>query len=372
MRQLNPNTRSIAEGIIIAILLLCALALFLGFIYTIRIIFIYIIIAAIIALMGRPLMILLHRKMKFSSTFSAGFTVILFLILFTGLFYFLVPLLFQQAEILSKMNTADIQELINQQLTALNQALLKYHITVLDDFMRTGLEGSLNFSRITSWFSNILNFLTEISIGTFSVLFISFFFLKERDLLNRMILSPVPDNAVNRVSLVLEQVKDLLSRYFLGITFQVFIMLFLYYILLYFIVNVDADVALIIALLCAMCNVVPYIGPVVGFFIMLILAVSNFYTQGYEFNHLILSKVYWIIGGYLFAQLIDNFINQPLIYSRSVKSHPLEIFLIIIIGGLLAGVQGVILAVPFYTILRVVLKEFFSEFKFVQSITKNI
>ena len=75
---------------------------------------------------------------------------------------------------------------------------------------------------------------------------------------------------------------------------------------------------------------------------------------------------------YLMAQLIDNFISQPLIFSKTTKSHPLEIFLIIIIGGLLYGVVGMITAVPLYTALKVILKEFLSDNKIVKSITKDI
>jgi predicted PurR-regulated permease PerM len=70
--------------------------------------------------------------------------------------------------------------------------------------------------------------------------------------------------------------------------------------------------------------------------------------------------------------LVDNFFSQPFIFSKSVKSHPLEIFLVIIISGLLFGVLGMIVAVPAYTALKVVLKEFLSENKIVKQLTKNL
>ena len=76
--------------------------------------------------------------------------------------------------------------------------------------------------------------------------------------------------------------------------------------------------------------------------------------------------------GYFIAQLIDNFFSQPFIFSKTTKSHPLEIFLIIIIGGLLFGVIGMIIAVPMYTALKVILKEFLSDNKIVQSLTKDL
>lgn len=372
MIKLNDNSRSIAEGIIIAIIALCLLALFLWFVFSIRIIFVYILLAAIIALMGRPFMKFLNEKIGFGSTLSAGITILIFLVLLTFSLYFLLPLLLQQAEIITSMDTSEIQAVLMGQLHALNDELHRYKIYVLDDFLKTDINNVFDVSVVTSWFSNILSWVAQFTIGSFSVLFISFFFLKERDLFNRMLLSVVPDKLTPRVAGVLSDVKNLLTRYFIGLTLQVIVMFTIYYLILISIGGVEADKALIIALICAMCNIVPYIGPFVGFFIFILLSMSNLYSQGLVFDQNILPNIYWIGGGYLLAQLVDNFVNQPLIYSQSVKSHPLEIFIILIIGGLLAGVGGVILAVPFYTILRVALKEFFSEFKFVKSITKNI
>ena len=75
--------------------------------------------------------------------------------------------------------------------------------------------------------------------------------------------------------------------------------------------------------------------------------------------------------GYIFAQLVDNFLSQPLIFSNRVKSHPLEIFLVILISGTLFGIVGMIIAIPTYTVIKVILQEFLSDNKIVQSLTKN-
>src|SRR5690606_41929894 len=101
-------------------------------------------------------------------------------------------------------------------------------------------------------------------------------------------------------------------------------------------------------------------------------AVSGLDGVWLEFREGVVPTVLWIMFWYCLTHIWDNFINQPLIYSRSVKSIPLEIFLVILIGGILFGVIGVAVAVPAYTVLKVVLKEFFFEYKIVQSITKNL
>ena len=103
---------------------------------------------------------------------------------------------------------------------------------------------------------------------------------------------------------------------------------------------------------------------------MLFLTMSS--NLGLDFHTEILPTTIWVMLGYIFAQLIDNFFSQPFIFSNSVKSHPLEIFLIIVMSGILFGVTGMIVAIPTYTAIKVILKAFLSENKIVKSLTKNL
>ena len=79
-----------------------------------------------------------------------------------------------------------------------------------------------------------------------------------------------------------------------------------------------------------------------------------------------LSKVVIVFGA---MQLLDNFILQPWIFSNSVLAHPLEIFIVILMGAQINGIIGMVLAIPVYTVLRVIARAFLSEFKLVQKIT---
>jgi len=69
---------------------------------------------------------------------------------------------------------------------------------------------------------------------------------------------------------------------------------------------------------------------------------------------------------------VDNFFTQPVIFANRVHAHPLEIFLVITIAGGLGGVIGMILAVPIYTLFRIVAQELFSGFKLVDRLTQNL
>ena len=119
-----------------------------------------------------------------------------------------------------------------------------------------------------------------------------------------------------------------------------------------------------------MMNIIPYLGPLIGAIIGIILAISTILSTGYYSQ--IVSVTITVLAVFAFAKLIDDFILQPLIYSNSVKAHPVEIFLVILIAGTMAGITGMILAIPTYTVLRIVAKEFLSQFSVVQKLTKNI
>ena len=93
---------------------------------------------------------------------------------------------------------------------------------------------------------------------------------------------------------------------------------------------------------------------------------------GSDFQTVILPKTIYVMIGFMAGQLIDNFFSQPVIFSKSVKSHPLEIFLVILIAGILFGILGLIIAIPIYTAIKVILKEFLSDNKIVKQLTKNL
>ena len=163
------------------------------------------------------------------------------------------------------------------------------------------------------------------------------------------------------------KIKELLSRYFIGILLQISILLIIYSIVL---LIFGIKNAFIIAFLCALLNLIPYIGPIIGGFLMLILTMTS--NIDLDFSSEILPKTIYVMIGFIIGQLIDNFFSQPYIFSKSVKSHPLEIFLVIIASGTLFGALGMIIAIPIYTSVKVILKEFFSESKIVKSLTKDI
>ena len=359
------NSKTIANGILRAIAIIIGILLLLYFLFKIQSVIVYIIIAAILSLIGRPIILLLRNKLKFLNTIAVVSTMFLMLSLLTGLVFLFIPLVLEQGKSLSLLEVDTLQANIQDIFTQTVAYFSSKGIDVLKE-----LE-SINFTSQFETIPNILNAiiaaLGSLSIGLFSVLFISFFFMKDSGILKQGLLTLIPNKTENRFSNSLETINDLLSKYFIGLIFQITILFILYTIIL---LSFSISNPIVIAFLCALLNLIPYVGPIIGAILVFFLSmISNI---GLDFQLEILPTSLWILFFYGLAQIVDNFISQPVIFSKTTKSHPLEIFLIIIIGGLLFGVVGMIVAVPCYTALKVILKEFLADNKIVKSLTKNI
>jgi len=359
------NSKTIANGILRAISVILGISILLYFLYKIQSVIVYIIIAAILSLIARPIIIFLRQKLKFPNTLAVVVSMILFIAFIFGLISMFIPLIIKQGQNLSLLDIKELEYNLENLLTQANEYFLSRNINILEQIK--GIDIFSNFMAIPNLLNNVVNTLGSFSIGLFSVLFISFFFMKDSGILNKGLLVFVPDNKESRFEKSFETIKDLLSRYFVGLLFQITILFIIYTIVL---LIFGISNAIVIAFLCALLNLIPYIGPLIGGFLMLILTMTS--NLELDFQTQIVPTTIYVMIGYVFAQLVDNFFSQPFIFSKSVKSHPLEIFLVIIIGGLLFGVAGMIVAVPSYTAIKVVLKEFLAENKIVRSLTKDL
>lgn len=321
-------------------------------------------------MIGRPLMNLMHDRLKIPNSIAAVVTLLSFMLLLYAFVSLFISLVLNQPWSpfgnFSDLNS--FEDAVTHQIRLLSESLGFLNLPFLEQYLNDAME-SVSHKNISRVFGESLSSVGMAFIDAFSVIFITFFFLRDRDLINKMIVAVAPKGEESRFENVLTTTKDLLSRYFIGLTLQVLIMFTFYFIIL---LSFDINYAAVIALLCALLNPLPYVGPLLGGVIMASLSISSLHDLGWDYNTRIIPTVLWIMFWYMLTHVWDNFVNQPLIYSRSVKSNPLEIFIVILIGGILFGIVGIAVAVPAYTVLRVVLKEFFSEYKIVQSITKNL
>ncbi len=361
------TAKIISRGILRALAIVVGIALLLFFFYKIRSVLAYLAIAAVVALIGRPVVLFLRRKLKFPNTLAVVLTILLMVGIFAGIIALFVPLLTEQGRNLSLLDIDDLQYKVENLYREITSFMGLSPNDIEQSVKESKIFANLDFRFIPNFLNSILGTLGDLSIGLFSVLFISFFFLKDSKLFQSGILAFVPDRNETRTVKSIDKINNLLSRYFVGLLLQILI-LFVIYTIVLFIVGIEN--AIVIAFLCALFNIIPYVGPIIGGVLMVVLTMTS--NLGADFSTVILPKTGYVLIGLMVGQLVDNFFSQPFIFSNSVKSHPLEIFLVIIIAGLLFGVVGMIVAVPGYTAIKVILKEFLAENKTVKSLTKNL
>jgi len=359
------TSNTITNGILKAIAIILGVFLLLYFLYEIQSIIIYIAISAVIALIGSPIIKFLKSKLKFPNTIAVVVTMLLFVSILSGLISMFIPLIIKQGQNLSLLNIEQLQTNIQRLLNQINDYFLVHNIDVLNELKNADL--FKNLTAIPNLLNSVIGTVGNISIGLFSVLFITFFLMKDTHIMENSIYVLVSDKSESKLKKSLSTINHLLSRYFIGLVFQITILFIIYTIVL---AIFGIENAVVIAFLCALLNLIPYIGPLIGGVIMLFLSMSS--NLGQDFQSVILPTTIYVMIGYTIAQLIDNFLSQPLIFSNSVKSHPLEIFLVIMIAGVLFGVTGMIVAIPTYTAIKVILKAFLADNKIVKSLTKDL
>lgn len=353
--------------------------LFLFFlIWYFRAIVAYILIAVVLSLVGRPLVRFFQRirfgRYRFSKGISAFTTLMVMWVVLAGFFSFMIPLLVSEFEQLSTIDSqsviSEVERPLRELMTLMGNRSVETENWTLFDMVKTQFGEHFNFSELTNIFGVVASTLGDLVIAVFSISFITFFFLQEESMFREGILLFVPAAYEEKVSGVLNSAYKLLRRYLVGLILEVFMVGLLVTAGLT-VVGIGFSHAVLIGVVCGLFNIIPYLGPWIGAFVGLLIGLA-IHVQ----SSLMMTDILPLLGlmSLVFAavQLIDNIVFQPLIYSSSVKAHPLEIFLVILVAGTIAGIIGMIVAIPGYTILRVIAKEFLNDLKVVRKLTENL
>lgn len=361
------TSKTISNGILRALAIVVFSVLILWFFYQITTVLTYLIISLILTLIGRPILNFFKKRFKFNHIFATIGTIFIFISIILGFILMFIPLISSQGQNLSLLNTAAIEKNIIQLVNQIKIFLDSHHIDSSKILKEANITSKINFTIIPDFLNTVLEAISSLGVGLGSVLFITFFFLKDRVLFIKGVKKLIPDSHEEQILNSFDKINDLLSRYFIGLLLQLFIV-FISYLIVLIIFGIPN--AIIIAFLCAVLNIIPYIGPLIASLLATFLTMLSY--LGSDFQTEILPTTIYVLIGFWIVQIIDNNVSQPIIFSRSVSSHPLEIFLVILIAGFLSGILGMIVAVPLYTIIKVIGKEFFPENKIIQLLTKDL
>ena len=276
--------------------------------------------------------------------------IIFFIII--GIGFLLYPLIYEEIKIInSNLDTNNFTKFINQFISNTNEYLLSYGID--SQIKSDDIISLLPITSFTTLFDSIFSILGNIFLASFSILFMTFFMLRDSYVIKEKIHN-ILTNYLTDVDGKMISIVYYLRRYFSGLGFQLFILFSCYAIGLK-IFNIEY--ALAIAFFAALINIIPYIGPIIGFSFAAIIISSH---TGIDLLPITLLKTFILFG---IIQTADNFIFQPLIFAKSLQVHPLEIFIIVLSAGMLGGILWMLLAIPSYALIKICLSGIFSNSK---------
>lgn len=335
----------------------------------------YILISAVLAIIGKPLVDKLFNikiyKWHMPRWIAALVTLAIMWVVFVLFLNFFIPLVFNKIHEIAGVDVTYITEAFNGPLQSLHDfvervfSIRSDHFSIANEFMDK-LMGFLNLDAINHALSSIVSFVGSTLVALFSITFITFFFLKEENLFRNIMIALFPKKYEENIIRALDSVTTLLIRYFTGILAESTVIMVLLSII-FSIIGFNFETAFFMGLMMGLLNVIPYIGPLIGGTICVIVGVIT-PLPGVGLGYMLLI----VVGTIICIKLFDDFVLQPVLYSSMVKAHPLEIFIVILIAGSLAGIPGMLLAIPSYTVLRVFAKEFFYNLRLVQKLTENI
>lgn len=338
-------------------------------------IFLYFVISLVLFLLCHPLTQVLGKvkvgRLHINSTISALVAVVLLLLAVVLIIRFAVPMFNKEVDLVKNIDIGDVFDYFEKPINKFFGFLASINLVKSRDaaieFLKNEVYNIVNWANVKIVVGSVVSTTSSIFIGLFSTIFLTFFFLREPNLIKMVFLAIVPDKFENKTLTVLTSTRTMLSRYVIGLIIEVLCMATLITIGL-IVFNVPNP--LMIGVLAGLLNVIPYLGPVIGCVVGTIFGAVAVLSYGsYD---MLLHCVIVVPSVLIVSNLFDNFLFQPIIYSKSAKAHPVEIFIVILMAGSLGGIVGMIIAIPAYTVIRILGKNFLGNVKFIEILTRKM
>lgn len=236
---------------------------------------------------------------------------------------------------------------------------VEFHLRTYFDFIPSGyleenvtsfIEDIFNFGRLSNVLGNIIAIFTNLFAAFLVIPFATFFFLKDGYKIRRDLMKMVPNKYFETTLSLIDKIETRLGYYFRSVVLQCTL------------VGIASWLALSVAglnnagtvgIIIGIANTIPYFGPVIGYLISILISIIE--TGDF-------SLVIPCIIAVMFAQILDNVILQPLIFSKSADMHPVAILFIILIGAQTAGIFGMLVAIPIATIIKITVNQIIWSF----------
>lgn len=351
-----------SKGITIILFLVCIVALCWYF----SNIVIYLFCALVLSLAGKPLVELLCKikikKFHFPRVLAAIITLCLLFTIIGIVIRLLIPVISNEVKTIASIDPQIIEDGYNNALINFEHFADKHNIDVTANDISAALTSSLyehiGKIEIKYLLNNIANLIAGIFVSVFAIVFLTFFSLTDSHIIIDLAKKIFPTKWRGNVDNIVHHTGKQMSRYFAGVLIEMSIIGLFNGVICYFL---GVPNAVSIGVTAGLLNIIPYIGPLIAVFVNIIFSCTAMLPMMPE-NIDLIHNAMMILCTFFAAKLIDDFILQPIIYGKSVHEHPMVIFIVILAAAKLGGIAGMIFAVPLFTLLRIVIKEFFGQY----------
>lgn len=300
------------------------------------------ILGAIFAYIFNPTVNFFTKKIKLPRTLSI---IIVYFILISfvvgGAIFFSQRVFAESSEV--RVYLTSLLKNAKSQISTLPYWIQPTVVDLLENFNKNQYEGTFSFA---PYFPQAVSEF----VGFIIFIFSGFYFLKEGSHFLDLMLHYVPRDLKLEVEILIRKINHVLGAYLRGQIFLIFLMAFWLFLAL---MVLGIRFALIIAIFSGIAEIVPVIGPIVATAVAVLVAIV---TGTNNFSLPPLNAALVVVLIYFLLRHIEDYFVIPIVMGKITKLPPFIIFFAVIAGGHLAGMLGLILAVPVAAVIRILLE----------------
>jgi predicted PurR-regulated permease PerM len=297
-----------------------------------------ILLSLLFAIILRPVVKFLNTKLRFPHFIAVIFAIVIFVLLFLGIFYFISLQISDMASDWGKIKNNIYFHIEHfQQLIRDNFHLSKREQKeIINNATKDSLQSGRQIVGIT------LSSVTDIVLNLTLIPIYTFLFLLYQNLFITFLTKLYKPVHHKKVQEVLIEIKIAVQSYVVGLLFEMIAVSILTTIGLYLI---GVQYFILLGIITGILNLVPYIGILFAGALSIVVSLTGSTD---------LSIIFGVIVVNIIVQLIDNNILVPLFVNSKVKINALVSIIGIIIGNVLGGISGMFLAIPIIAIFKVI------------------
>ncbi len=207
----------------------------------------------------------------------------------------------------------------------------------LSEYLSIAVDAFLN--RIGDDVSSLVSFVSNTIVGIILFPIFLFYLLVDVRELNKKVVSFIPEKYKEKGNKIITEIDAGLNAFIKG---RVLVCLFLAIISFIGYTIIGLEAPLVLATIVFFTNFIPYLGPLLGALPALVIALISSFSMFIKVLILVIA-----------VQQIEGIFISPQVMSKKLSIHPVVVIVAVILGGHFAGILGVLFAVPFYLIVRV-------------------